>query len=96
MPIKKIYLLYHCEYINLPYIPALNELSEKKTFFGWEVPFQGYFCYTLCTLQPNVPCILFICLTLNVPCILFICLTLNTLCTHVIYTSCNASYKDAM
>ena len=84
MPIKKIYLLYHCEYKNLPYIPALNEFSEKKTFCGWEVPFQGYFCYTLCTLQPKVLCIL------------FICLTLNTLYTHVIYTSCNASYKDAM
>ena len=49
MPIKKIYLLYHCEYINLPYIPALNELSEKKNilWLGGSIPgvFLLHFVY---------------------------------------------------
>ena len=49
MLIKKIYLLYHCEYINLPYIPALNEFSEKKHSLAGRFHSRGIFV-TLCVL----------------------------------------------
>ena len=40
MSIQKIYLLYHCDYVNLPYITMR---SQKKKLLGWKVLFLPVF-----------------------------------------------------
>ena len=82
MPIQKIYLLYHCDYVNLP----IYQCVLRKKIVGLEGSIlTGIFVtpYLFCNLM-------------YLAYFLYAFYMLTILYTHTLssYTSCNASHKD--
>ena len=86
MPIQKIYLLYHCDYVNLP----IYQCVLRKKIVGLEGSIlTGIFVtpYVFC----NLMYLAYFLYALHYPPYVLTILYTNTFSS---YTSCSASHKD--